>query len=121
MQHQTVEAVGPATGERIFRRHPHIARKLPRLPITRIGKAREPFLTVPQAAIEIVPDHPDETISVARDTRERIAESTVGRARAISVRGQEGANPAIVRAPDQGRIAILIERLAEMHESAAVP
>ena len=119
VQQQQVERVDPAALEAALGGHPHVVRVGLRAAQARVGEAREALRALALALVEVVPDRADQRVVVARHAGQRAAEQPVRLARAVGVGGDHGADPA-AGAQQRGE-AVVVERLAEVHEAPAAP
>src|SRR5262249_42686739 len=100
-------------------RHAHVGRVLLRPAEPWVRKPGEALGTFPLTPVEIVSDGADEGETRAGETGDGTTEQLVGRAGAVGVRC-EHRRDSLVRA-QQGREAVLIDRLTEVHEATAAP
>ena len=119
VQEQEIERAGADALERPLRRHPDVVGVAVRAAQARVGEAREALRPLALARVEVVADRADDAVAVAVEAGERAAEERVGLAGAVGVGGDDRVDP-LVRAQERGE-ALVVERLAEVHEPPAAP
>ena len=119
VQQQHVEALDPAAREAALGRHADVVAVAAGGAQSRIGEPREALRALALALVEVVADRPDQAVALARASRQRGAERAVGVARAVGVGRDDGVDP--FSWAQQRQQALVLQRLAEVHEATAAP
>ena len=119
MEQEQIEAVDPEPLEAAFCRHPQVGGVPVRPTQARIGETGEPARPVPLALVEVMAERAHEAVRVARKALERRSKQAVGLSGAVDVGRDDGRD--VGAGAQQGRQALVVQRLAEMHETSAAP
>ena len=85
----------------------------------RVGEARKALGSLALALVEVVPDRADQAVVLARHPLERSPKQAVGLAGAVGVGGDDRVDP--LAGAQQREQALVLQRLAEVHEAPAAP
>jgi hypothetical protein len=119
VEEQEVERVGADPLQRALGRHAQVRRVVVLAAQARVGEAGEALGALALAGVEVVPDGADQAVRVAVASLQCAAEQRVRLARAVRVGGHDRADALV--GPEQRCQAVVVERLAEVHEAAAAP
>ena len=119
MEQQQIEAADLAALQAALGGHRQVARILALIPQPAVGEARKAARTIALAGVEVVPDRADDAHLLSPPAGDRLSEDPVCLTLSVHVSADHGRDRVV--GGDQRAVALVVERLAEVHEAPAAP